>query len=174
MTSEGERWELQLKGAGMTPFSRVFDGRAVLRSSVREFLVSEAMHNLGVTLLSFAIKQTPSQQGRQDAGFFFYYPHHPFHQSDLEGGGKHNFLGEDLWKIFWGRDFGGRNLGEEFFGGRNLGEEFGGNCFWLKTLLDRSVLCSPDQHNIIPNTLESSVVIHSYCATNSMVVLKLR
>ncbi len=40
--------ELQLKGAGRSPFSRGFDGRAVLRSSVREFLVSEAMHRLGV------------------------------------------------------------------------------------------------------------------------------
>lgn len=44
----GERWELQLKGSGPTPFCRGADGRAVLRSSVREFLVSEAMHNLGV------------------------------------------------------------------------------------------------------------------------------
>ncbi|MGI4814328.1 MAG: protein adenylyltransferase SelO [Janthinobacterium lividum] len=40
--------ELQLKGAGMTPFSRMADGRAVLRSSIREFLCSEAMHHLGV------------------------------------------------------------------------------------------------------------------------------
>ena len=44
----GERWELQLKGAGMTPYSRRADGRAVLRSSLREFLCSEAMHHLGV------------------------------------------------------------------------------------------------------------------------------
>jgi uncharacterized protein YdiU (UPF0061 family) len=44
----GERWELQLKGAGPTPYSRTADGRAVLRSSVREFLCSEAMHHLGV------------------------------------------------------------------------------------------------------------------------------
>ena len=44
----GERWELQLKGAGLTPYSRTADGRAVLRSSVREFLCSEAMHHLGV------------------------------------------------------------------------------------------------------------------------------
>jgi uncharacterized protein YdiU (UPF0061 family) len=43
-----ERWELQLKGAGLTPYSRTADGRAVLRSSVREFLCSEAMHHLGV------------------------------------------------------------------------------------------------------------------------------
>ena len=41
-------WELQLKGAGPTPYSRRADGRAVLRSSVREYLMSEAMHYLGV------------------------------------------------------------------------------------------------------------------------------
>ena len=40
--------ELQLKGSGMTPYSRMGDGRAVLRSSIREFLCSEAMHALGV------------------------------------------------------------------------------------------------------------------------------
>jgi uncharacterized protein YdiU (UPF0061 family) len=45
---QGQRWELQLKGAGPTPYSRRADGRAVLRSSVREFLCSEAMHHLGV------------------------------------------------------------------------------------------------------------------------------
>ena len=44
----GERWELQLKGAGQTAYSRHADGRAVLRSSIREFLCSEAMHHLGV------------------------------------------------------------------------------------------------------------------------------
>ncbi|XP_034022311.1 protein adenylyltransferase SelO-like isoform X2 [Thalassophryne amazonica] len=44
----GEIWELQLKGSGKTPYSRSGDGRAVIRSSVREFLCSEAMHFLGV------------------------------------------------------------------------------------------------------------------------------
>lgn len=44
----GERWEMQLKGAGKTPYSRFADGRAVMRSSIREFLCSEAMHHLGV------------------------------------------------------------------------------------------------------------------------------
>ncbi|HTV18421.1 MAG TPA: YdiU family protein [Polyangiaceae bacterium] len=44
----GQRWELQLKGAGATPYSRTADGRAVVRSSVREFLCSEAMFHLGV------------------------------------------------------------------------------------------------------------------------------
>ena len=48
INARGDRWELQLKGAGPTPFSRGADGRAVLRSSIREFLCSEAMHHLGV------------------------------------------------------------------------------------------------------------------------------
>ena len=48
INAAGQRWELQLKGAGPTPYSRTADGRAVLRSSIREFLCSEAMHHLGV------------------------------------------------------------------------------------------------------------------------------
>lgn len=44
----GQRWVLQLKGAGPTPYSRTADGLAVLRSSIREFLCSEAMHYLGI------------------------------------------------------------------------------------------------------------------------------
>lgn len=44
----GRLWEMQLKGAGPTAYSRRADGRAVLRSSVREYLMSEAMHYLGV------------------------------------------------------------------------------------------------------------------------------
>jgi serine/tyrosine/threonine adenylyltransferase len=48
INAAGERWELQLKGAGPTPYARTADGRAVLRSSVREFLCSEAMHHLSV------------------------------------------------------------------------------------------------------------------------------
>lgn len=44
----GEHWDLHLKGAGMTPFSRDGDGRAVLRSTIREYLCSEAMHGLGI------------------------------------------------------------------------------------------------------------------------------
>jgi len=45
---DGRRWDLHLKGAGKTPFSRDGDGRAVLRSTVREYLGSEAMHGLGI------------------------------------------------------------------------------------------------------------------------------
>ncbi|GFR27508.1 protein adenylyltransferase SelO-1, mitochondrial [Trichonephila clavata] len=48
INARNERWEIQLKGAGLTPYSRTADGRKVLRSSVREFLCSEAMHFLGI------------------------------------------------------------------------------------------------------------------------------
>ena len=44
----GKRWEFQLKGAGKTPYCRGADGRAVLRSSVREFLAQEHIHSLGI------------------------------------------------------------------------------------------------------------------------------
>jgi uncharacterized protein YdiU (UPF0061 family) len=54
--------ELQLKGAGMTPYSRMGDGRAVLRSSIREFLCSEAMAALGIPTTR-ALVITGSQQG---------------------------------------------------------------------------------------------------------------
>ncbi|KAI4893936.1 hypothetical protein NFI96_033171 [Prochilodus magdalenae] len=59
---KGERWELQLKGSGKTPYSRSGDGRAVLRSSVREFLCSEAMHFLKVPTsraLSLVVSEEP-------------------------------------------------------------------------------------------------------------------
>ncbi len=48
LNQKNERWALQLKGAGPTPYSRSADGLAVLRSSIREFLCSEAMFHLGV------------------------------------------------------------------------------------------------------------------------------
>lgn len=44
INKQGERWEIQLKGAGLTPYSRHADGRKVLRSSIREFLCSEVRY----------------------------------------------------------------------------------------------------------------------------------
>ncbi len=44
----GEKWDLHLKGAGLTRYSRDGDGRAVLRSSIREYLCGEALHGLGI------------------------------------------------------------------------------------------------------------------------------
>ena len=58
--------ELQLKGAGLTPYSRMGDGRAVLRSSIREFLCSEAMHALGVpTTRALALVGSPAPVRRE-------------------------------------------------------------------------------------------------------------
>lgn len=48
VNNNGDYWALQLKGAGPTPYSRTADGLAVLRSSIREYVCSEAMHHLGV------------------------------------------------------------------------------------------------------------------------------
>lgn len=48
VNEKGKRFDIQLKGAGLTPFSRMGDGRAVLRSTIREYLCSEAMHALGI------------------------------------------------------------------------------------------------------------------------------
>jgi len=48
VNEKGERYDIQLKGAGLTPFSRMGDGRAVLRSTIREYLCSEAIHALGI------------------------------------------------------------------------------------------------------------------------------
>ena len=45
---DGRRWDWHLKGAGMTPYSRFGDGKAVLRSTIREYLCSEAMAALGI------------------------------------------------------------------------------------------------------------------------------
>ena len=59
----GQRWEMQLKGGGPTPYCRGADGRAVLRSSVREFLAQEYMHALGVpTTRSFTLYVSKSER----------------------------------------------------------------------------------------------------------------
>jgi uncharacterized protein YdiU (UPF0061 family) len=73
VNAAGERWELQLKGAGPTPYSRTADGRAVLRSSIREFLCSEAMHHLGVpTTRALSLVGTGEQVVRD-----MFYDGHP-------------------------------------------------------------------------------------------------
>ncbi|MDR0200650.1 MAG: YdiU family protein [Delftia acidovorans] len=59
--------EVQLKGAGRTPYSRMGDGRAVLRSSIREFLCSEAMHALGIpTTRALSVTGSPAPVRRED------------------------------------------------------------------------------------------------------------
>jgi len=68
-----QRWVLQLKGAGRTPYSRRGDGLAVLRSSVREFLCSEAMHHLGVpTTRALSLVSTGEEVTRD-----MFYDGHP-------------------------------------------------------------------------------------------------
>lgn len=62
----GKRWEMQLKGGGRTPYCRGADGRAVLRSSVREFLAQEHMHALGVpTSRSLSLYVSKTEQVRR-------------------------------------------------------------------------------------------------------------
>ncbi|MGZ5255112.1 MAG: protein adenylyltransferase SelO [Flavitalea sp.] len=62
ISADQKTYELQLKGAGQTPYSRSADGRAVLRSSVREYLMSEAMYHLGVpTTRALALVSTGDQ-----------------------------------------------------------------------------------------------------------------
>ena len=64
----GEKWDLHLKGAGLTPFSREGDGRAVLRSTIREYLCSEAMHGLGISDDSGALSRRERPRGLPRAG----------------------------------------------------------------------------------------------------------
>ena len=59
ITSSGERFDIQLKGSGQTPYSRRGDGRATLEPMLREYIVSEAMHGLGIpTTRSLAVVTT--------------------------------------------------------------------------------------------------------------------
>lgn len=65
--ASGIRYELQLKGAGLTPYSRFADGKAVLRSSIREFVVSEALHALGVpTTRALSLTLLPGVRVRRE------------------------------------------------------------------------------------------------------------
>ena len=68
---KGELWDIQLKGAGKTPYSRFGDGRAVLRSSIREYLCSEAMAGLSIptsrALSLIATGETVLREGRSPA-----------------------------------------------------------------------------------------------------------
>ncbi|MEQ1592346.1 MAG: protein adenylyltransferase SelO [Thiobacillaceae bacterium] len=66
-TESGAGWEVQIKGGGRTPYSRGGDGRAVLRSSIREYLCSEAMHALGIpTTRALAIIGSDKPVYRED------------------------------------------------------------------------------------------------------------
>ena len=77
ITPVGQRFEIQLKGAGPTPYSRRADGRAVLRSSLREFLCSEAMHHLGVPTTRALSLVTTGEAVMRD----MFYDGHPGEES---------------------------------------------------------------------------------------------
>ncbi len=67
ITPRGERFDVQLKGSGPTPFSRRGDGRATMGAMLREYIVSEAMHALGIpTTRSLAVAGTGEEVWRQD------------------------------------------------------------------------------------------------------------
>jgi serine/tyrosine/threonine adenylyltransferase len=71
ITPDGASWDVQLKGSGQTPFSRFGDGRAVLRSSIREYIGSEAMHALGVPTtraLALVTSDTPVLRETREQG----------------------------------------------------------------------------------------------------------
>lgn len=72
-TGKNGHWTLQLKGAGATPYSRSADGLAVLRSSLREFLCSEAMHHLGIPTTRALSLITTGEQVVRD----MFYDGHP-------------------------------------------------------------------------------------------------
>jgi uncharacterized protein YdiU (UPF0061 family) len=76
----GQRWEMQLKGGGPTPYCRGADGRAVLRSSVREFLAQELMHALGVpTSRSLTLYASRRETVRRP----WYAPHSSSYEPDV-------------------------------------------------------------------------------------------
>ena len=68
ITPRGERFDIALKGSGRTPYSRMGDGRAALGPMLREYIVSEAMHALGIpTTRSLAVVKTGETVAREDA-----------------------------------------------------------------------------------------------------------
>jgi uncharacterized protein YdiU (UPF0061 family) len=68
ITPKGERFDVQLKGSGRTPYSRGGDGRAVLGPMLREYIISEAMHALGIpTTRSLAVAATGDMVYREEA-----------------------------------------------------------------------------------------------------------
>jgi serine/tyrosine/threonine adenylyltransferase len=67
LTPDGKRYDIQLKGSGTTPYSRRGDGRATLRAMLREYLMSEAMHHLGIpTSHSLAVVRTGQPVMREE------------------------------------------------------------------------------------------------------------
>ena len=99
--SKGEYWSLQLKGAGPTPYSRTADGLAVLRSSIREFLCSEAMFYLGVPTTRALSLCTTGDQVYRD---MFYDGHADYEQGAVVCRVAPSFLRFGNFEIFAARD----------------------------------------------------------------------
>jgi serine/tyrosine/threonine adenylyltransferase len=97
----GDRWELQLKGPGPTPYSRRADGRAVLRSSLREFLCSEAMFHLGVPTTRALSLVTTGELVERD---MFYDGHPQMEQGAIVCRMAPTFLRFGNFEIFADRD----------------------------------------------------------------------
>lgn len=100
LAPDGQHWELQLKGAGPTPYSRTADGYAVLRSSVREFLCSEAMYHLGVpTTRALSLIATGEEVMRD----MFYDGHPAYEPGAVVCRVAPSFLRLGSWQIFAAR-----------------------------------------------------------------------
>jgi uncharacterized protein YdiU (UPF0061 family) len=82
----GVRYELQLKGAGRTPYSRFADGKAVLRSSIREYIVSEGLRldHRPILLLFLTMNSSPCSRYTYDPGSLPYFAPQ-FQSSEREG-----------------------------------------------------------------------------------------
>nr|KAE8933969.1 Selenoprotein O [Phytophthora fragariae] len=114
IVTEGERWELQLKGSGLTPYSRTADGRKVLRSTLREFLCSESMFALGVpTTRAGSVVMSRETQVLRDV---FYDGNAKMEPTAVVTRIAKSFLRFGSFEIFKDQDkFTGENKYEKFF-----------------------------------------------------------
>ena len=137
-----KRWALQLKGAGETPYSRNADGLAVLRSSVREHLCSEAMHHLGVpTTRSLSLVRTGDQVLRD----MLYDGHPEYEHGAVVCRVSPSFIRFGNFEILASR----KDIAtlraltdytiEQFFPHINLGEEKAAYLQFYKELVDRTI-----------------------------------
>ena len=74
LDQNNERWDIHLKGSGLTPFSRNGDGKAALGPILREYLMSEAMYKLGIpTTLALFIAKTGENVYRESISWSYHY-----------------------------------------------------------------------------------------------------
>jgi serine/tyrosine/threonine adenylyltransferase len=151
----GELWELQLKGAGKTPYSRFGDGRAVLRSTIREYLGGEALHALGIpTTRALCIVGSPDPVQRESMetaailcrmapshlrfGHFevFYYRNQHDKLAPLADHVIENYFPDLKESRAWPAPTGGANVGAD----RNVGAAHGRDRYrlWLTEVIERT------------------------------------